>query len=152
MVLPETTSRMGGKEVIIKKPVFKTDLVGTQEDLDCFWGLCSLILDVGTEYRATSFCTSEFGVSPDMEAVRILTRLAKDVPAFRAVYEQLSKSPLAAFMAGQINYDHPEDENPWDYTSGGISVNQRASYFARMLSDYVSTTSTSYSQKYVQTL
>uniref|UniRef100_A0A0D2L9B3 Uncharacterized protein n=1 Tax=Hypholoma sublateritium (strain FD-334 SS-4) TaxID=945553 RepID=A0A0D2L9B3_HYPSF len=136
MILPETTSRMGGKEVVIKKPVFRTDLVGTTEDLDCFWGLCSLILDVGTEYRATSFCTSEFGVSPDMEAVRILARLAKDVLPFREIYEQHSKSPLAAFMAGQIDHENPEKEEPWDYTSSGISVSQRASYFARMLSDY----------------
>lgn len=75
----QTNLRMGGKETTIKKPVFKTDLVGTADDLDCFWGLCSLIFDVGTEYTANSFCTSAFGVSPDMEAVRILARLAKNV-------------------------------------------------------------------------
>lgn len=48
LVKPQTISPKDGKEVIVKKPVFKFDLEGTDDDVTDFWALCSTLSDVGT--------------------------------------------------------------------------------------------------------
>lgn len=112
--------------------------MGSSEDIRNFWALNSFLFDIATEFLASSFCTGEFGLPFDLDAVRIMARLANDVREFKTMYTKFSSSPLAAYMAGQLDPYHPEPENPWDWTSHGVKVSPRASYFARQVSNYVS--------------
>ena len=66
----ETTLWVGTERRTVKRPKFKSNL--PKPDVERFWALSTLILDLGQQHISAAYCTGEYWRSTDAEAVRIL--------------------------------------------------------------------------------
>lgn len=129
-----------GTEVLIHRPTFRSDLVGGEEEVESFWTLMSIIIDLAIEHVTHQILTGT-PFSPEGETEVLLYKLISK-PRFRIFFTTFSNNNVMTFLASSVRgLLTPANLDPtayWEFADGSIFQNCKSAYVASQMLCFVS--------------
>lgn len=129
-----------GREILVRRPKFRSDLVGGEASVESFWTLMSNIIDLGIEHVSHQILTgTPFSLEGETEV--FLYKIISN-PRFRIFFTAYSNNPVMDFLARSVReLLTPPNTDPtafWTYQEGSIFLNCKSAYVASQMFCFVS--------------
>lgn len=117
-----------GTDVLVHRPALRSDLIGGTKDIELFWALMSIIIDLIIEHISHQIVTGT-PFSPEGETEVFLSKITSKTK-FKLYFTAASNTDIMEYFAqsvfaglGGLDGNCPAASTLWDYSASSIFEN-----------------------------